>query len=203
MKKIIALLLALSCVLALSACGDDGENGNDLEAFTAAVSAADPTDAVLTTKVTSTTFDVTLEGEYNITYNRDGTASVTYSYQQLRLIDDSVSTTDSIMLPVEGAATIAADGTVTTIEGDGTVGAQLVAVAGVKLNLSASKMTYSVSAGMLTATIKAADTEAVLGTAVSADVNLVLTVANGAVSAITLTYDTTDGQAEIVCLYNY
>ena len=204
MKKIIALLLALVCVVGLTACGQEtGPDGNDLDEFTAAVAAADPASAELETKVSSTTFGVSLEGVYNIAYNEDGSATVSYTYEQLRLIGDDVAVGDGIKETVEGVATVAADGTVTVTEGNGSVGAQITAVAGIKLNLNASKMTYTVSAGMLSATVKAADTAAVFGTAISADVNLVLTVANGAVSAITVTYNTADGQAEIVCLYNY
>ena len=203
MKKIVALLLALVCVVGLAACGDTTEEQGGLDEFVAAIAAADPTAATLTTAVSSNTFGLTLEGEYTINYNEDGSADVTYAYEQLRQIDENTAVGDSIKQTLTGAATVAADGTVTVTSGDGAVGGQVTAVAGIKLNLDGSKMTYTVSSGMLTATVKAADTSAVLGTAIASDVSLVVTVAGGMVSAITLVYNTQDGQAEIVCVYNY
>ena len=204
MKKIIALLLALVCVISLAACGEDEPAGGaELDAFTAAVAAADPNGARIETSVSSDTFGVTLAGEYDVTYNEDGSATVAYTYEQLRLIADDTTSADGIKETLTGAATVAADGKVTVVEGNGTIGAQITAVAGIKLNLDGSKMTYSVSSGMLSATVKAENTASVLGTAIASDVNLVVTVANGSVSAITLSYSTQDGAAEIVCLYNY
>ena len=202
MKKIIAILLSLVCVFGLASCGEDAPQDAALNAITAAISAADPTGAVLETKITSKTFGISLEGEYTISFGEDGTATVSYTYDQLNLIGAGTSGTN-ITAPVEGVATIAKDGTVTVVEGEGSVGAQITAVAGVKLNLDATKMTYSISSGVLSATVKAQDTRSVFGIDIEADVGLVVSTANGKVSTITLTYVTDEVEAEIVCVYNY
>ena len=198
MKKIIALLLALSCVFALAACKNDAPPAADpIDDFVAAVAVSDPTSASITNSVTSDLLGLTLNGTYDVTYNEDGSATVAYSYDQLAEIDEN-TTADELLYVVEGTATIAADGTVA-----GDVSGEVSAVAGVKLNLDKTKMTYSVSAGVLSATVKAADTEAVLGVAIATDVTMTVSIANGTVSAVTLAFETTVGAAEIVCVYNY
>ena len=205
MKRIIALLLALVCVVGLVACRDDEPSTGDdaLAEFRSAIAAADPVSAGIDVVVSSTVFNETLSGSYDVFYNADGSATVEYSYEQLAIIDENTQVGDSTKETLVGVASVAADGTVTVIEGVGGVGAQITAVAGVKLNLDGSKMTYTASAGALTATVKAQDTASVLGVAISADVSLVVTVANGTVSAITISYSTAEATSKIVCLYYY
>ena len=203
MKKIIALFLSVVCVIGLVSCGGGATTTppkeDPLKVFTEALSLADPKSATIETSLESQSFGVTLEGVYEITYNEDGTATVAYEYDQLLEINDDTPDDAELVYQVEGSATIAQNGAVS-----GDVSDQVAAVAGVKLNIDASKMTYTVSSGLLSATVKAADTAAILGAAISYDVSFTLSLtAEGAVSAITVSYTSAQGPVEIVCLYNY
>ena len=198
MKKLIALLLALVCAFALAACGEDEPPAPDpIDDFVNAVSSSDPTSATITNTVESALLGVTLEGNYQVTYNEDGSATIAYSYDQLNEITDD-STADDILYTVEGTATVAANGTVS-----GDVSGEVAAVAGISLNLDKTKLTYTVSSGVLSATVKAADVEAVLGVKINSDVSLTVSIADAKVSALTLAFETTVGDATIVCVYNY
>ena len=121
MKKIIALLLALTCVFALAACGDEpdptptpdgGDNTNtyeDLAPFTAAIAASNPASASINVAQTSTQFNVTMNGEYDVVYNEDGSATVEYSYDKYNEITDD---TTEVTTTVTGTATVDKDGNV-------------------------------------------------------------------------------------------
>ena len=87
MKKIIALMLVLSCVFALGSCkrkNKDEAPDIDAEAiatFQAKIDASMPETAIVTVTLKSAL--ETLESEYNVTYNQDGTATVVYTYEKL------------------------------------------------------------------------------------------------------------------------
>ncbi len=198
MKKIIALVLALCCVFLLVACRDDnGDVKPSLAPYKNAVEKTSPTSVTLTTTLTTELYDEPLTGEYYITFAEDGSATVEYTYT---LFNEVAS--DALENPVieySGTATIDANGNVT---GDAEIGGQLTAAAAVSFNLDDSKMTYTVSAGTLTANIKAENTEAVLGASTGADTVLTVTVAGGVVVGSTITYQTDFGPAVITCTYN-
>ena len=202
MKKITALLLALVLVMGLAACGgssDPAPKEDPLKVFTEALTLTDPSGATVKTSLEATGYGITLKGEYEVAYNEDGTATVTYEYDQLTEFTEDTPANAEPTYKKSGTATVAADGTVS-----GDVSAQVASVAGVKLKIDTSKMTYTVSAGMLSATVKAADTAAILGASIAYDVNLTVSLtSNGAVSAITISYTGAQGPVEIVCLYNY
>ena len=124
MKKIIALLLALTCVFALVACGDDpaptpdgGDTPNyeNLAPFTAAIAASNPASASISVSQIATQFNVTMNGEYDVVYNEDGSATIEYSYDKFNEITDE---TTEVTTTVTGTATVAADGTVLPISGE-------------------------------------------------------------------------------------
>lgn len=208
MKKIIALLLALTCVFALAACGDEpdptptpdgGDNTNtyeDLAPFTAAIAASNPASASINVAQTSTQFNVTMNGEYDVVYNEDGSATVEYSYDKYNEITDD---TTEVTTTVTGTATVDKDGNVT-----GSLNTTVTAATAIKVTLDGAKLgDYTVASGALIAKVAAADTASVLGVAISADVTLTITVANGNVATMTISYESTVGPVEIVCSYNY
>ena len=205
MKKIIALLLALTCVFALVACGDDpaptpdgGDTPNyeNLAPFTAAIAASNPASASISVSQIATQFNVTMNGEYDVVYNEDGSATIEYSYDKFNEITDE---TTEVTTTVTGTATVAADGTVT-----GSVNSTVTAATAIKVALDGAKLgDYTVEAGALIAKVSAADTAAIIGVAISADVTLTITIANDKVATMTISYETNLGPAEIVCAYNY
>lgn len=195
MKKIIALLLALTLVFALASCRKDNGNNIDIEPYKAAISATSLNSATI--KITATNDflpDYPLEANYEISYKDDGSATVNYTYMVYNEIKEN--STD-ITTTLSGYATIAADGTVA-----GDISATVSAAATVNFNLDLGKMAATEDHGILRANIAAADTQAVLGGAIGADVVFTLSIANGVVTGATVNY-TLDGVAyEIVCSYN-
>ena len=195
MKKIIAILLALTLVFALASCNKDTTPSVDLEPFKTAIA---------NTTLSSAKIEITakndflpehpLMAEYNVTYNDDGSATINYTYM---VYNEITSNTTEITTTIPGYATISADGVVS-----GDVSATVSAAAGVNFNLDLAKMAATEDHGILRATVSAANTADVLGGAIGADVVFTLTVANGTVTGATINY-TLDGVAyEIVCTYN-
>ncbi len=194
MKKIIALILALTCMLALASCDGAGADHKALEAYKTAVDETSPARATINIVYTDLALNVTLNGSYQVEYNEDGTATVNYEYDKLNGID---SGSDEMVSTVSGTATVKADG---TAEGD--VDAKVTAATTVKINLDPAKMTYSVARGILTASVKAADTEAVLGVNLGSDVSMTMTVSDsGKIGSVSYNYLTANGTASVVCFY--
>lgn len=196
MKKFIALLLALTLVFALASCKpQENAPSVDIETYKTAVSNTALKSAhIEITAKNDFLPDHPLTAEYDVNYKDDGSATVNYTYTVYNEINED--TTD-ITTTMSGYATISADGTVT-----GDVSATVTSAASVNFNLDLSKMAASEDHGILRANVSAANTEAVLGGAIGADVVFTLTVANGVVTGATINY-TLDGVAyEIVCSYN-
>lgn len=200
MKRIIAIILAFTMLFALASCGPkgDGTKTVDLTEFKNAVAATAPTAVkVEVTQKNDFLPDVPLTATYNIEYASDGSATVNFEYTLYEEIDEN-NPPEHITTTYTGAASIAPDGTVT---GD-KVGGTVTSVASVNFNLDESKMTSTASLGILTARIPAANTAAVLGTAIDADVTLTLSTANGVVVGATLSYTLGGSEYEIACTYN-
>ena len=197
MKRIIALLLALLCVFAFASCattpeGPTTDGSASIADYNTAIAATTPAGARVTVTYENTAPEITLEGQYDVVYNVDGTATVTYSYEKLNSIgaDEMIST-------VEGTAEVGADGTVT-----GDLDKTVTAAATKKMNLDESKMTYKISMGALDATIKAADTESILGVALPSDARLLMRItSDGKIGSFSILYTTSWGNASIVCIY--
>lgn len=186
MKRIVSLLLALTLVFALASCGA----GDDLSTYQNAISATNPSSVTVTTKLVAG--DVELNGSYDITY-ADGAATVVYEYEKLNLdFEGDMVKTES------GTSTVAADGTATGVDAAVTSAAKLA------IKLDTSKIKSVVEArGILTCEILAANTAAVLGFAVDADVSLELRVtADGKVGSASLSYTTDAGAHTIVCTFD-
>ena len=64
-------------------------------------------------------------------------------------------------------------------------------------------MTYTVDGGILTATVSAENVQSVLGVDTGAETTVKLTVANGVVSSLTVSYTTAEGPATVVAVYTY
>lgn len=223
MKKILALILIVSCIFTLCSCGlfkknddnndnDNGSNntqtggdnnsGNETPAIDVAAIAAIQAKIDVSKPVTAD-ITVTLEAalddllsEYNVTYNDDGTATVVYTYEKFNTFDED---SDEYKSSYSGTVTVGADGTVS-----GDIGTASVEALTFDINLDTSKLaTAEVVAGVLTATVKAANTASILGVNLGSDASIVVSTNASGVSFIAISYISAAGPVEIIATYTY
>ena len=201
MKKIIALILVIGCMLSLASCSLFGDNNTEqpddshaIPEIQAKVDASAPKGADIT--VTFTTNLGVLNGSYKAVYNEDGTATVEYSYEKFNTI--GADSNGELKSTVTGTATVNADGSVIgNLTNDG-----LTAVS-FDLQLDEAKLSnVAINAGILKADVKAADTGSVLGVALNYDVQLTVATGTNGLTSMTVAYTTASGNVEIVTLYN-
>ena len=222
MKKILALILLVSCILTLCSCGllnnnkdnnnaDNGSNNtqtggntsgnNTPNVDTAAVAAIQS--KIDASKPASADISVALEAvlddlfsEYNVTYNEDGTANVVYTYEKFNSFDED---SDEYKSTYTGTVIVGADGTLT-----GDVDNASVEALTFDINLDVAKLaTVEVVSGVLTATIKAANTASVLGVNLGSDASVVVSTNASSVVFIAISYNSVAGPVEIIATYNY
>lgn len=196
MKKILCLALALlMCASLMIACGDEpAPEVDDLKAFTDALAASAPKTAKVNTTLESALG--ALNAEYSVTYGEGGAAELVFTREQFNEI---TADTTEFKSTVTGSASIDAAGNLTGDLGEGAVSAATV----LKLALAKDKMTYTVDGGILTATVSAENVQSVLGVDTGAETTVKLTVANGVVSSLTVSYTTAEGPATVVAVYTY
>ena len=203
MKKIFALLLVIATVLALASCNINKkgpENTTDgsatIEDYNAAIARTAPETVKINTTYENNSPEITLTGEYNVTYNADGTATIVYAYDRLNNIGDSEMKTR-----VSGTATVLADGTVS-----GDIDSMVSASAAKAIVLDASKLTYDISMGVLNATVKAENTKDVFGVDLGSDAMLLMRITGEGdameIGSYTVNYTTSSGKVGIVCIFN-
>lgn len=203
MKKILAIILVIGCVLSFAACNlfkkDSGrtDDASDIPAIQAKIDASAPISAEINVVLKSSLGN--LNGVYNVTYNEDGSAFVSYSYEQFNKFEEGSSTTE-LKSTVTGNTTVSADGKVA----DSIGGVASVEAVSFDIKLDENKLeSVKIDAGALSAKIKAADTEAVLGVALAYDVDIIITTGSNGVTAIAISYTTTSGPVEINASYSY
>ena len=203
MKKILAIILVIGCVLSFAACNlfkkdnERTDDASDIPAIQAKIDASAPISAEINVVLKSSLGN--LNGVYNVTYNEDGTAFVSYSYEQFNKFEEGSSTTE-LKSTVTGNTTVSADGKVA----DSIGGVASVEAVSFDIKLDENKLeSVKIDAGALSAKIKAADTEAVLGVALAYDVDIIITTGSNGVTAIAISYTTTSGPVEINASYSY
>lgn len=196
MKKIVAIILVLCALLALASCGKKTDNNADLDTVKAAVAATSLKNAHVEVVATNSFIAEPLTAKYDIVYDTDGSAEIEFTYELYNEISENG--TQDVKTEYSGSATVASNGEVVGDPVSGTV----TAAGSANFNLDPSKMTYSFEMGIFTANIPAANTAAVLGISVGADVVLTVSVANGVVTGATVTYTKDNVKNEIVCTYN-
>ena len=206
MKKIIAILLVLTCLMGFAACNkdetpdDNNNDGNNTETatvatFTDAIANTDPKVAIITAEVSTTLGE--LNSRYEIAYNDDGSAVITYTYEKFNSLEEGAA--NELKTTYTGTVNRAADGTYTS---DDELPDLSSVTAGVALDLTkldASKITINEKGDVLEATVAKADTEKVFGTAFSVDLTLRISLADGKVELVNIDYE----GGKIVCQYNY
>ena len=201
MKKIIALILVIGCILSLASCNfinkpsdEQPDDSHAIPDIQAKIDASAPAGADITVSF-KTSLGV-LNGSYDVAYNEDGTATVAYSYEKFNTFTEG-ETSAELKSTYTGTVTVSADGTVS-----GDLGTEGLAAVSFDLHLNESKLSaVSISAGVLTAQVKAADTAAVLGVALDYDVQLAVITGTNGITSMTVSYTTALGEVEIVTLY--
>lgn len=192
MKKIICLILALTCCLALFACGKTDET---LEAYLGVVNASEPTN--ITTLTTHTRADVHYTGVYETVMTEDGFV-FTYEYEEKAPVTAD-STTGSV---VTKKGEIVYNGETYVVDGEPTTAAPEVAYMSLTLNLTAQTIgEYKLSrdGNTLTAELSADQVKAIFGTEISATgATLTLKIAGGRLSRVILAYTTADSTEVLV-----
>lgn len=206
MKKIIALILVIGCVLALASCNRNKDDEKEeccsidteaVAAVQAKLDASEPCGVLI--NVTLKNDLGTLNSEYNVLYNEDGTATVAYFYELFNAFDP-----DNLAAEAKSTHT----GTVTVYE-DGLLSEEVEGIAFVEsvsfnYNLDASKFSYAESVpGTLVFKVPAANTLAVLGVALGADADVAISTGVNGVNTVAISYPTSAGLVEIFASYSY
>ena len=193
MKKILIFILAIASALTMFACKkeDDG-----LNAFKTAVAATDPAVIEVDTKMMTAAGE--LASKATTTYNEDGSFTLVYWYEQFNTSANGAS--DELKTRIEKTVTCDKDG---KYSDGGDLAGTSTATTGHKLNLGAKKLqpTISEDGKVLTVTVGAANTKAVLGVEYAQDVVLVITINDGKVISYTMSYTNEFGAVSVVCTY--
>ncbi len=205
MKKIFAILLALTLMLAVTSCdlidsvfnpgSSVGGDVTDVAGIKATLENSSPKTANVSVKLVSSLG--TLNGSYDAVYNEDGSASVNYSYEQFNKITDEVTELKSTKT---GVATVSSTGTVS-----GNLGG-IAPLGAICFNITLDEKLVkvdSIGGGMLSANVPADNTMAVIGTSVGCDAKLTISTGNGVVTSVTISYTSEQGPVEIVAVYTY
>ncbi len=194
MKKIFSVILVLTCIFALFSCelpfgggkNNGGNGGGDtpvgVAAFNDAIANTNAANVIVESVVNSELGE--LNSRYDIVYNEDGSATITYEYEKFNLITGEDSGNE-LKSKFNGVVTRNADGSYTGDMGEVDLSG---VTAGFKVDLSSLEVTINEAGDVLTATVPAANTQAVLGSAFSEDIALEVTIEGGAVKQIALTF---------------
>lgn len=187
MKKILIVMLALTCAFAMFSCGDKSVS---LDGFKKASNNTAP--AVVNVSVEVESDLGALASNFKTTYAADGSFVIDYSYEQF-----NTSTSGDGKSTFVGQVTCDKDGNYS--DGGALTGTTAVAT-GAKFAFNSKKMenvTVSKDGNVLSATVKAANTKAVLGIEIATDVTLVVTKAADKIVSYSMEFDKTT----ITCSY--
>ena len=208
MKKLIAMIIALSCILCVFSCdmSSGGTHAPQIPEANGGVSFAEFVSAVagmssVKTSVIKTTFISPGKGElnsvFNITYNADGSSVIVYTSQRF---GDVEAEEDYIV--TDGPFTVECDA-----NGNYTVGGDVynvIASGAYSLNLDSNKLYDSrIEGNVLYTTVFSTDTQAVLGVAIPATVALSVVINNGKVSSVSADYVKNGNYVKVKCEYGF
>ena len=201
MRKILALILIVGCIFAFASCslfgGKDDTPPADVASIQKAIDDSAPASAKITVELNSSLGD--LNGEYNVAFNDDGSATINYSYELFNEFNiDSIE--QGFKSTYTGVVSVSADG-VLSEEIGGIASAEAVSF---DISLKEELFeTVSVEASVLRGTVKADNTYDVLGVALDYDVELVILTGSGRVTSIIINYVAESGPIEITATYRY
>ena len=196
MKKFLALLLVCVMAFAIVSCGNNGGDSDSVFAdFEKAIEQTPASKVSVNTKIT-TELGI-LHSTVETTFNPNGSASISFYIERF----NSDFTSSDVVITKSGTVTLNADGSYSD-GGDfaDTLGSN---IASVSLDLDEAKLeSYSIEGGVLSASVKAENTAAVLGTEIGYDVDFMLTVGNGRVVSLVINYTSDNGPVEAIVSYN-
>ena len=201
MKKILALILIVGCIFDFASCSLFGGKNDaptaDVASIQKAIDDSAPASAKITVELNSSLGD--LNGEYNVAFNNDGSATINYSYELFNEFNiDSIE--QGFKSTYTGVVSVSADG-VLSEEIGGIASAEAVSF---DISLKEELFeTVSVEASVLRGTVKADNTYDVLGVALDYDVELVILTGSGRVTSIIINYVAESGPIEITATYRY
>ena len=190
MKKIITILLLALLTFSFASCGEG--DGPSVDGFVAAVNNANPEAIEITIK--SATALGELSGTYTVTYNEDGSFTIDYVYEKFNDIGEG----DDLKSEVTGKVTCDKNG---NYSDGGSLKGKVALAEGAKINLAKVKATISADGNSLTATVKAADTKAVLGVELPSDAELVIIKSADAIVSYSIKYSNASGDVTVSCEY--
>ena len=191
MKKILVALLALTCAFAMFSCGGSA-SVKDFEE-----SIDNTTPAAIELQITYDTAFGALNASFNTAFAEDGSFVIDGSYEKFNTTSEGAADEVKSVIPVK----ITCDANGSYSDGGAFAGSNPAATGtklalGKKLNADISK-----DGNVLTANVKAEDTEAVFGVAYATDVTLVITRNDGKIVSYTMEYATDYGYDRVVCNY--
>lgn len=192
MKKLLIVLLALTCAFAMFSCGDSNEAYVEFENAIEAT-----TFTAIDVQITSDTAFGPLAASFKTTYAEDGSFVIEGSYERFNATTEGGAEDDISVVSVK----ITCDKNGNYSDG-GEFSGSNPAATGKKLVLG-EKMdaTLSADGNVLSATVKAEDTEAVFGVAYATDVKLTVTKNDGKIISYTMEYATDYGYDRLICNY--
>ena len=183
MKKILSILLLLSCVVCVCSCQlldsiTGKEDKVSLETFTTAISASNSSNVVV--DVVTKTAIGDLKAQYSVCYNADGSATINYSYEKFNEIGEGNS--DETVSKVEGVMYRDESGNYS--ESTGVDTSKVTAAAAINLDAVKDSVVINAAGDVLTVSVPAAKTAEVFGADFGEEVKLTLTYASGSANYI-------------------
>lgn len=212
MKKLLAIIIAISCMLCVFSCdnssdsGDDGktnapqipvsEGGTSFSEFVSAAGAMSSVKtSVVKTKFISPNKGV-LESKFEISYNTDGSSTVTITKQRYGNIGE-----DRIV--TEAPFTVECDKN-GNYQIDGTTAGNVIASGAYAINLDQYKLYDArIEGNVLYATVFSSDTATVLGVEIAATVSVSIVVQNGKIASLSAVYLKNGETVDIKCEYGF
>ena len=188
MKKILSIIIIISCLVLMCSCAAFNKVkravglGPKVSDFEEAVANTNASSVII--NVTSRKPLGTLNSSITVYYKADGSAVVNYSYEKFNEIGEGEA--DEVKSTVKGTFTRNADGTCS--EAVDLDFASITPYPAIDLSEFSKTAKINDSGDVLEVNIPASRTEAVLGTAINENVNLKMTLKDGVVKFVELTY---------------
>ena len=206
MKKLLAVLIAVSCLFCIISCdqtqGDTpdipvSEGGVSFSEFVkAAADTASPESSVVTTKLESSYG--TLKSVLSIEYAADGSSVIVYNGQRY----GSLALGEAYIVD-EDPITVTCDKDGNYSDGGELVG-NVVASGAFALNLVEGKLRDAkIEGSILYATVFSADTAAVLGVNLGATVTIAVAIKDGKIGSVSVSYRDGTDKINVECEYGY
>ena len=190
MKKILSIMLLLSCLLTVCSCSfiqdtlGIGGSATGIKAFENAIKNCNASNvdvkSVIETDLGSLTSTI------SVAYKEDGSAVVTYTEEKW---NDALSATEDLKTATTYTFNRAADGTYTGDIPEGLDLASVTAAPAINFDPIKGDAVINDASDVLTATVPAANTAEVFGSAFSKDVNLEISLRSGALDTVELTFE--------------